>query len=159
GRGHSSPIVWGDRIFLTSAVEQGDPKEPKDRLVLCLDRNKGGILWQRTVLRAPLEPIHQLNSRASSTPATDGERVFVTFLDNPKVVVAAYDFAGTEIWRVSPGEFESKHGFCSPPVIYQDQVIVNCDQDGFNKTKPAYIVALDRRTGHERWRIDRTHRI
>ena len=85
--------------------------------------------------------------------------MYVTFLDNPKVLVAAYDFAGNEVWRVSPGEFESTHGFCSPPVLYKDLVIVNCDQDAFKKTKPAYIVALDRKTGSERWRIDRTHRI
>ena len=159
GKGHSSPIVWGDRVFVTSAVEDGDPKAPKDRLLLCIDRKDGKVRWQKAMLQSPLEPVHQLNSRASSTPATDGERVYVTFLDNPKVVIAAYDFAGNEVWRVSPGEFESKHGFCSPPVLYKDLVIVNCDQDAFGKTKPAYIVAVDRRTGQERWRIDRTHRI
>jgi outer membrane protein assembly factor BamB len=159
GKGHSSPIVWGDRVFVTAAIEAGDPNAPKDRLLLCLDRRDGRVHWQKTVLTAKLEGIHQLNSRASSTPATDGERVYVTFLDDPKVVVAAYDFTGNEVWRVSPGEFESKHGFCSPPVLYKDLVIVNCDQDGFNKSKPAYIVALDRRTGSERWRIDRAHRI
>ena len=159
GKGHSSPIVWGDRVFVTTALEQGDPKAPKDRLLLSIDRTNGKVLWQKTVLTAPLEPIHTLNSRASSTPATDGERVYVSFLDNPKVVVAAYDFAGSEVWRVSPGEFESRHGFCSPPILYRDLVIVNCDQDAFGKTRPAYIVALDRKSGQERWRIDRTHRI
>src|SRR5262245_5842412 len=159
GKGHSSPVVWGERVFVTAAIEAGEPNTPKDRLLLCLDRKDGRVLWQKTVLTAKLEGIHQLNSRASSTPATDGERVYVTFLDDPKVVVAAYDFAGNEVWRVSPGEFESKHGFCSPPIVYKDLVIVNCDQDGFNKAKPAYIVALDRKTGSERWRIDRTHRI
>ncbi|MBO0700167.1 MAG: PQQ-binding-like beta-propeller repeat protein [Zavarzinella sp.] len=159
GKGHSSPIIWGDRIFLTAAIEAGEPNAPKDRLLLCLDRNDGKMLWQKTVLTAKPEPIHNLNSRASSTPATDGERVYVTFLADPKVVVAAYDFNGNEVWRTSPGEFESKHGFCSPPVLYKDLVIVNCDQDGVNKSKPAYIVALDRKTGSERWRIDRTHRI
>ena len=159
GRGHSSPIVWGDRIFVTSAIETGDAMEPKDRLLLCLDRKDGSILWQKTVVKAKLEGIHKLNSRASSTPSTDGERVYVTFLDNPKVVVASYDFKGNEVWRMSPGEFESRHGFCSPPILYKDLVIINCDQDAFGKRKPAYIVALDRKTGHEKWRIDRTHRI
>jgi outer membrane protein assembly factor BamB len=159
GRGHSSPIVWGDRIFVTSALEEGDPKSPKDRILLCLDRKDGKVLWQKTVVKAPLEGIHKLNSRSSSTPATDGERVYVTFLDDPKVVIAAYDFKGHEAWRVSPGEFQSQHGFCSPPILYKDLVIVNCDQDAFGKKKPAYIVALDRKTGTEKWRIDRTHRI
>jgi hypothetical protein len=159
GRGHSSPIVWGDRVFVTSAIESGDANEPKDRLLLCIDRKDGRVIWQKTVLRAKLEGIHKLNSRASSTPATDGERIYVTFLDDPKVVIAAYDFQGNEVWRVSPGEFESKHGFCSPPILYKDLVIVNCDQDAFGKKKPAYIVAVDRKTGTEKWRIDRTHRI
>jgi outer membrane protein assembly factor BamB len=157
GKGHSSPIVWGDRIFLTSAMEQGGPK--KDRILLCIDRKDGKVVWQKTVVTAPDEHIHKLNSRASSTPATDGERVYVTFLDDPRVVIAAYDFNGNEVWRVNPGEFESTHGFCSPPILYKDMVIVNCDQDAFKKTKPAYVVALDRRTGSERWRIDRPHRI
>jgi outer membrane protein assembly factor BamB len=159
GRGHSSPIVWGDRVFLTSAIESGDPVEAKDRLLLCIDRKDGQIVWQKTVLKARLEGIHKLNSRASATPATDGERVYVTFLDDPKVMVAAYDFNGNEVWRVSPGEFESRHGFCSPPILYKDLVIVNCDQDAFGKKKPAYIVALNRKSGKEKWRIDRTHRI
>src|SRR5512133_2284339 len=85
GRGYSSPIVWGDRVFVTSAIEQGGPR--KDRLLLCIDRKNGHTLWQKTVVTAPDEHIHKLNSRASSTPATDGERVYVTFLDNPKVLV------------------------------------------------------------------------
>jgi outer membrane protein assembly factor BamB len=159
GRGHSSPVAWGDRVFVTAALEEGDPTAAKDRLLLCLDRKDGGILWQKVVVTAKLEGIHKLNSRASSTPATDGERVYVTFLDDPKVVVAAYDFTGNEVWRKVPGEFESRHGFCSPPVLYKDLVIVNCDQDAFNKTKPAYIVAFDRKSGSEKWRIDRPVRI
>ncbi len=159
GRGHSSPIICGDRVFITSAIEEGDAKEPKDRLLICLDRKEGKVLWERVVLKSPLESLHKLNSRASSTPATDGERVYVTFLDNPKVVVAAFDFQGKELWKKSPGEFQSTHGFCSPPMLYKDLVIVNCDQDAFKKSKPAYIVALDRKTGEEKWRIDRTHRI
>ena len=128
-------------------------------MALCIDRKGRPHPLARSVVTAPDEHIHKLNSRASSTLATDGQRVYVTFLDNPKVVVAAYDFDGNEVWKTSPGEFESTHGFCSPPILYKDLVIVNCDQDAFKKSKPAYIVALDRATGEERWRIDRTHRI
>ena len=65
GKGHSSPIVWGDRIFVTSCIE-----ETGDRVLLCLDRRDGKVLWQRVVLTAKLEKLHRLNSRASSTPAT-----------------------------------------------------------------------------------------
>jgi outer membrane protein assembly factor BamB len=167
GSGHASPIVWGDRIFTVSAIA-----ETGDRMLLCLDRTSGKILWQSVVLEAPLEAIHRLNSQASSTPATDGEKVFTAFLDNsetpetrkanegrvipngevPKgtVVISAHDFNGKQVWQVRPGLFSSKHGFCSSPVLFKDKVIVNCDHDG-----DGYIVALARADGHELWRIAR----
>ncbi len=75
GKGHASPIVWDDRIFVVTAVE-----EREQRMLLCLDRNNGEIIWKRVVLVAPLEKLHRLNSHASSTPATDGEKVYVSFL-------------------------------------------------------------------------------
>jgi len=149
GKGLSSPVVWGDRIFITTCLE----KEQK-RLLLCLDRRTGKILWQRTVLTAPLEPKHPLNSYASSTPATDGQYVWVTFLNLPKFEVYCYDFEGNQIWQRSPGEFYSKHGFCSPPILYKDTIILNGDQDA-----EAYLVSLDKRTGAERWRTDRPNRV
>src|SRR5438093_4258584 len=149
GKGHSSPVVWGDRVFVTTCLE----KEQK-RLLLCLDRRDGKILWQRTVLTAPLEPKHPLNSYASSTPATDGHFVWVTFLNMPKFEVYCYNFEGNLIWQHSPGEFYSKHGFCSPPILYKDTIILNGDQDA-----QAYLVALDKRTGAERWRTDRPNRV
>ena len=68
------------------------------------------------------------------------------------------DFDGNEVWRVSPGEFHSVHGFCSPPTLYKDLVIVNVDQDA-PSGKNAYIVAFDKRTGEERWRIDRPNKL
>jgi outer membrane protein assembly factor BamB len=145
GKGHSSPIVWGDRIFITTCVE----KEQK-RLLLCLDRRDGKVLWERVVLTAKLEPKHGLNSYASSTPATDGRHVWVSFLDFPNMVVACYDVEGNLVWRHSPGEFHSRHGFCSPPILYKDMVILNGDQDG-----DGYLVALDQATGAERWRANR----
>jgi outer membrane protein assembly factor BamB len=148
GKGHSSPIVWGDRIFLTTCIE-----ETGQRLLLCLDRSDGKILWQRQVLKAKLEPKHALNSYASSTPATDGKHVWVTFLDDPDILVACYDFDGNLTWRRSPGPFQSIHGFCSSPVLYRDLIILNGDQDA-----EAWIVALDQATGAERWRTDRPNR-
>ncbi len=161
GRGHSSPIVWGDRIFVTSCVEVNlkDAVTPRDRLLLCIDRKDGSIVWQKTVLQAPLEKIHPENSYASCTPATDGKLIYITLFDMPKVIVAAYDFDGNEVWRKSPGEFQSQHGFGIPPILYKDLVIVNCDQDAEKRTKTAYIVALDKKTGEEKWRIDRPNRI
>src|SRR5204862_7178741 len=107
GVGHSSPIVCGGRVFVTTCLEH-DQK----RVLLCLDRKDGAILWQRVVVTAPLERKHKLNSFASSTPATDGKLVWVAFLDRHDVVVAAYDYSGNEVWRKSPGVFNSQHGFC-----------------------------------------------
>jgi hypothetical protein len=148
GSGHSSPIVWGDSVFVTAAATDSE-----DRLLLHVDRASGALRWRTTVLTAPSERIHKLNSRASSTPATDGERVFTTFLDNREVVVAAHDFTGKEVWRKRPGTFSSKHGFCSSPILHEDNVIVNCDHDG-----DGYIVALARTDGRELWRIDRPNK-
>ncbi len=170
GSGHASPIVWQDRVFIVSALT-----ENQERVLLSLDRASGKILWQATVVKAPIENIHKLNSQASSTPATDGERVFTAFLDNsetdatrtinagkvfgkgevPKgtVVISAHDFSGKQIWQVRPGLFSSKHGFCSSPIVFEDKVIVNCDHDG-----DGYIVALARTDGKELWRIDRPNK-
>jgi outer membrane protein assembly factor BamB len=146
GVGHSSPIVWGDRIFVTTCVEQM-------RMLLCLDRRDGKVLWQRTVLTSKLEPKHKLNSFASSTPVTDGKHVWVTFLQQPDLEVTFYDFEGNQVWRRSPGQFFSIHGFCSSPVLYKDLLIINGDQDA-----TAYLVALDKNTGAERWRTNRPNR-
>lgn len=145
GGGHASPIVWGERIFTVAAVP-----ESEQRVLLCVDRANGKLLWEKSVLKSPLEGKHRLNSHASSTPATDGERVFTAFLNGSEVVVSAHDFSGKQLWQVRPGVFASKHGFCSSPILFEDKVIVNCDHDG-----PGYIVALARADGRQLWRIER----
>jgi outer membrane protein assembly factor BamB len=148
GGGHASPIVWQDRIFTVSALPS-----TQERLLLCLDRATGKILWQQTVVKTPLEGKHRLNSHASSTPATDGQRVYVAFLDERQMFVAAHDFSGAPLWAARPGPFASMHGFCSSPLLYQDKVIVNGDHDG-----DGFIVALDRATGRQLWKIDRPNK-
>jgi outer membrane protein assembly factor BamB len=145
GLSHASPIVWGDRVFTVTCVPQTEA-----RALLCLDRQSGKLLWQRTVITAPLERKHRLNSHASSTPATDGTLIYTAFLHVREMVVAAYDFQGNQQWLVRPGEFKSVHGFCSSPVLYQDKVIVNGDHDG-----ESYLVALDRATGRTLWKTPR----
>lgn len=145
GVGHASPVIWEDRIFTVSAAE-----ESQERLLLCLDRKSGKLLWQKVVLQAPFEGIHRLNSRASSTPATDGERVYVSYLDGAQMYVAAYDFSGEKIWEQRPGPFSSKHGYCSSPVLWKDTVIVNGDHDG-----DGFLVSLDGKTGTTRWKVAR----
>jgi len=167
GIGHASPIVWQDRVFLVTCIE-----EAQERVLLCLDRGNGKELWRRTVFKAPLETKHALNSRASGTPVTDGTFVYVTFLKvdgrtvpapnvgaprpiTPgKMVVAAYDFAGKRQWIVEPGEFISAHGYSSCPVLYKDLLIVNGDHDG-----NGYVVALNKKTGAQVWKVKRKHGI
>src|SRR6186997_1215430 len=79
GTGHRSPIVWEDRMFVVSCLN-GSGGDAGDRVLLCLDRKSGAVMWQQTVLKAPLEKKHTLNSHASGTPATDGKLVYVSFL-------------------------------------------------------------------------------
>lgn len=158
GVGHASPIVWQDRVFVPTCLEDTDA-----RVLIALDRGTGEIAWQQTVLEAPLEKRHKLNSRASGTPVTDGQLIFASFLEPDfasnnertpgNLVVAAYNFAGERQWIVRPGRFASTHGFCSSPVLFEDLVIVNGDHDG-----DSYVIALDRATGQPRWKFDRKHK-
>jgi outer membrane protein assembly factor BamB len=166
GKGHSSPVVWGDRVFLTTCLE----KEGK-HLLLCLDRKTGQVLWQKEEPIKLQRAIHKLNSYASSTVATDGKHVFVTFHDLPHFVVCCYEVDGKLVWKKSPGDFYSTHGFCSSPLLYKDLVILNGDQDSPNgpygnknlkksgMAFDSYLVALDKTTGEERWRVKRPHNI
>jgi outer membrane protein assembly factor BamB len=158
GSGYSSPIISAGRIFLTACDEQ-----EQTRLLHCLDRESGEIIWTKTVLTAPLEGMHKLNSYASGTPAADGERVFVSFLHTEtsnqengepgELVVACYDFHGNEQWQVNVGAFASIHGFCTSPVLHKNLVIVNGDHDG-----ESYIAALSKASGDVVWKTPREHR-
>ena len=166
GSGHSSPIVWNDSLFITSCNQ-----ETGQRQLLKFDRQDGEIQWKEIVLESRLESKHALNSFASGTPATDGDLVFVSFLEvgekqiiAPNVgnerliypgtmVVAAFDFEGNKRWIKRVGPFISAHGFCSNPVLYRDLVILNGDHDG-----DSYLVALHRDTGEVIWKQPRRHR-
>ena len=157
GMGYSSPIVHGGTLFLTTCLP-----DSRQRALLCLDARTGKQRWQRSVITAPLESKHAQNSRASGTPATDGEFVYVSFLEpsgerdgraSPgNVVVAAYDFEGQQRWLTRAGTFSSIHGFCSSPLLFESLVIINGDHDG-----DSYIVALDRLSGETVWKVPRKH--
>jgi outer membrane protein assembly factor BamB len=142
GAGHSSPIVWGDHLFTATAFP-----ERQERALLSFDRRTGKMRWQRTVLVAPLEPKGGENSYASCTPATDGEKVYVAFLEVKQIVVAAFDFDGKQLWLVRPGEFQNDHGFSSSPILYDDKVILSAQGKQGN-----FLVALSRTDGHTLWK-------
>jgi outer membrane protein assembly factor BamB len=143
GEGNSSPVVWGNRIFLTASSERG-----KKRIVYCLDAKDGRILWQRALDAARTPPTDSKNGYASPTPVTDGTTVFV-FFDSPGV--AALDFTGSVLWTCDLGPFQNGHNTAISPVLWHDLVIMNCDGD-----KGSFIAALDKGTGRERWRTLRS---
>jgi outer membrane protein assembly factor BamB len=167
GLGWSSPIVWGDRVFLTSVVSEGKTEEPKKGLyfggerakppadehrwmVYCLDLPTGKIVWERTAFNGvPTAGRHIKNSYASETPVTDGERVYVYF---GNVGMFCYDFHGKEQWTWKSGSFKTfaSWGTAASPVLHKDRIYIQNDNE-----EKSYLLALDKRTGEEVWRVDR----
>lgn len=138
--GKSSPILVGDRIFLTGA--DGD-----ELITLCLSRSDGKLLWRRSIRAPKRETQHTLNHRAAPTPATDGKHVFVFFAD---FGLAAYDFEGKPLWQLPLGPFNSQHGIVASPVYADGRVILVCDQD-----TDAFILAVNSESGKVAWKIPR----
>jgi outer membrane protein assembly factor BamB len=148
GTGYSSPIIWNDKLFLTTAVP-----ETRERMLLCYNNRNGELLWKKIFLTGQLETKNDNNSYASGTPATDGTLVFLSFLDGQDVVVAAYDFSGKEVWVQRPGKFSSPHGYCCSPVIYKDKIIINGNSKG-----DSFVAALSRTDGRVIWNIPQNNK-
>ncbi|MGQ9574557.1 MAG: outer membrane protein assembly factor BamB family protein [Thermoguttaceae bacterium] len=145
GTGHSSPVVWGDRIFVTSAVEKD-----ATQIILCLRTSDGEQLWRRD-FPSVAYPKHRFNAFASSTPAADGQHVYVTWASPGQyTVVALAQEDGREIWRRDLGPFVSLHGFGASPIVWRDLLIVPNDQDG-----ASCVMALDCQSGSTRWQSAR----
>jgi outer membrane protein assembly factor BamB len=144
GVGHSSPVVWGDRLFLETGGAKGN-----GRALLCLDTNTGKQLWSREAPGGTASK-HGRNSFASSTPATDGERVYAIFWDGRDVSLSAYDLDGKPLWKQDLGSYTSQHGPGMSPLVYDGRVFVNDDQDG-----TAALLAFDARTGKAAWKAER----
>lgn len=143
GVGHSSPIVWEDRLFTLTAFP-----ETKEKVLLCYNSRNGDLLWQRTVVKGSWEDKHADNSHASGTPVTDGELVYLSFLDGDDVVVAAYDFSGNQIWIQRPGKFSSPHGYSCSPILYEDKVIINGNSLG-----DSFMAAMSKTDGKVVWKV------
>jgi outer membrane protein assembly factor BamB len=139
GAGNSSPIVWGDRVFLETAPDDNT------RALVCLDAASGKVIWSKTV-GGNKAKTHKKNTAASSTPATDGERVYASFWDGENVFLHAYDFQGKSLWERNLGGFKSQHGAGGSPIVWQDKIFFNFDQDG-----AAAILAFDAKTGTPLW--------
>jgi len=174
GRGHSSPIVWNDKIFLTTSVE--GPAVPGAKAVkhmdgkeeflhpdsvgadhsyslklLCLDRDSGKILWGETAYEGTLyDNRHKKNTYASPTPVTDGQHVYVYFGAEG---VYCYDFEGNLVWKTEVGKIATLGmGVGTSPVLYEDLLILQCDEDN---GEASFIVALDKRNGQQSWKVPR----
>ena len=168
GAGHSSPIVWGNRVFVTTAVAEnpnvesfrggvymgGNRSKPDEseyaHCVICLDADQGNVLWSKAVAKQrPKTPRHTKNTYASETPVTDGNYVFALF---GSAGLYAVDFEGNAIWQRNLGLMRRRAGWGtgSSPILFQNTVIVNCDSDD-----DSYITALDKTTGDPVWRTER----
>jgi outer membrane protein assembly factor BamB len=144
GSGNSSPVIWGKRLFLQSATAD-------ERFLLCLDVADGSILWKKQ-FPAAIAGKHEKNTFASSTPTTDGERVYALIWDGKKMVLYAYDLKGKYLWhRDLGGPFKGRHGVGASPVVFAGKVFLNNDQ-----TASAKLIALDAKTGKPTWQKKRT---
>lgn len=142
GKGQSSPVVWGEKIFLTSELERG-----KQRLVMCLDRATGKVLWEQVAWTGEPEPTHEMNGWASATCATDGELVFAFF---GRGGLHAYTVDGKHVWSRDLGRFEGPWGTSSCPILVGNLVIQNGDSEA-----DAFIAAFDKHTGKTVWSTPR----
>ncbi|MBN1481009.1 serine/threonine protein kinase [candidate division KSB1 bacterium] len=166
GRGWSCPIVWGDKIYLTTVASEGQVEEAKKGLYLggnrnkpstdthhwivyCFDWDSGEILWQKTVhIGKPAEPVHIKNTYASETPVTDGERVYVYF---GNLGAFCFDLDGNELWRAKLDPVKMRHdwGTAASPVLHENKLFIVNDNE-----EDSYLLALNTKTGEEVFRID-----
>ena len=145
GRGHSSPIVWSDRIFLTTALGDGRAS------IVAFSRTDGKLLWETFNPDTTAERLHQKNSHASATPTTDGRRVYASFGSKG---IMAVDFDGRVAWHRSLGTFNNYHGTAGSPLLYKDRLIVFQDHAG-GSSGGAFVAALDTATGKTLWSTTR----
>jgi outer membrane protein assembly factor BamB len=142
GRGHGSPTVVGERIYLPTA-----DRVKQTQTVLCLDRQTGKTIWQKEVHSAQADPgKHSNSSAASSTVACDGERLFINFLNGGAVYTTALDLDGKILWQKKICDYVTHQGFASSPVVHESLVLVSADHRG-----GGVLVGLDRKTGRTVW--------
>ncbi len=155
GQGHSSPVLWGDRIFLMSA----DP-DRATRYLLCYSATDGTELWRRAYPSTP-HHLHLRNTFASGTAAVDRDRVYWAWSTPERVTFLALDHHGNDVWTLDLGPWTSQHGFGMSPMLFEDLVILSNNQQA-EELEPgqiageSYLLAVERSTGIERWRTPRT---
>ena len=142
--GHSSPVVWGEKLFVTAAVERSG-----ERFVICLDALSGKNLWEKS-FAGDASRTHNRNSLATSTPAVDSQRVYSCWAGPREFKVLALDHSGELAWEVDLGRYKSQHGYGASPIVFGDLVIVANEPDG-----DGALLALDSASGEIRWKVPR----
>ncbi len=188
GIGHATPIVWGDRVYVQTAVKTDTKAKPEELarqpapsrssgrrgrrgrggrdwmgtkqpthahkfVLLAIDRRTGKTVWQRTLCEElPHERLHRDASQASNSPVTDGQRVYAYFGSRG---LYCLDMQGKVIWQKRFGKMQTRNAFGegSSPALHGDTIVVNWDHEG-----QSFIVALDKETGKQRWKVDRDER-
>jgi outer membrane protein assembly factor BamB len=155
GIGHSSPIVWGDRVFLQTARS-----DASERSLLCIDAKSGNEIWKRSIPAIkPKQKLRFDTSLASASATTDGEAVYIPFWNGKEIIMAAYDFKGEKLWDRNLGEFVSQHGAGASPILYKNLLIFSVDMDAFRDVEKmtgpvanaSILYALDKKTGKTVW--------
>ncbi len=151
GMGHSQPVVWGDKVFVTSAPEDGSA-----RSVICVGAKDGAILWKKSFPSKKYTTSHR-NSMASSTPTVDADHVYAAFAHPGNLFIVALDHSGNEKWRQGVGAVAGRHGFGASPILFEDMIIVSNEHQrrGDEPEMSSALVALDRMTGDRKWRLPR----
>ena len=136
--GNSTPIVWGDQVFLTQPLSAS-----KERALICIDRKTGREQWRRRVAYSEEEPTHRTNPYCSASPVTDGQRVIAWF---GSAGLVCWELDGKELWRRNLGLQDHMWGYGSSPILYRDLCIVN-----FGPGNREFLIAVDKTTGETRW--------
>src|SRR5665213_246378 len=141
GGGHSSPLLWGDKVFVTCCNDQ-----TAECIVACIGAADGKLLWQKG-FSSHTYPLNGDNSYASSTPAVDADHVYVCWSTPEELTLAALDLSGKELWRAELGAFVSQHGGGQSPIVVGDVVLLGDDQEG----RASFLFGIDRNTGKIIW--------
>jgi outer membrane protein assembly factor BamB len=146
GESHSQPVVWGDKIFVTSATKDNG----KERFLVCLSKADGKELWKKSYTQPTHKPGNVNSGFANGSAAVDAERVYANFVSEQQFSVRAFDHSGKELWTANLGTFTSQHGYGASPMLYDGKLIVTNDQDA-----ESFIVALDAKSGKTVWKSAR----
>lgn len=142
GRGHSSPTVRGDYVFLTTADEQQHVQS-----ILAFDRQSGKLLWSKQVFEGGMDDkAHRRNTQATPSVACSDDRLFASFMNDGHVWVLSFDFTGNELWRANVGEFASHWGYSASPILYEGNVIIAADHK-----QGGYLAAFTQASGSPVW--------